>query len=79
MKVEVKLFASLRRFQSPEAQGGKVQVELEEGAIVQALLDSLGISGQEAEIILVNGLRTETDALLKEGDQVSLFPMLGGG
>ncbi len=79
MKVEVKLFASLRRFQSPEGQGGKIQVRLAEGATAQDILNHLGISGQEAEIILLNGLRAELNVPLKEGDQISLFPMLGGG
>jgi molybdopterin converting factor small subunit len=79
VQVEVKLFASLRRFRPPEAQGSTLIVELADDATVQNLLDKLGISNEEAEIILIKGLRAELSVPLKEGAQVSLFPMLGGG
>jgi len=74
MKVTAKLFATLR-----ESRGKQLDIEIEEGANVLSVLEKLSIKKTDVTIILVNGNNTGVDALLSEGDTLSLFPPVGGG
>ena len=74
MQVEVGLFARLRlgRFhQRP--------FELAENASLRDLLRLADIAEEEVAIFLVNGQHSKLDGTLTDGDQVSLFPAMGGG
>lgn len=74
MKINAKLFATLR-----ESRGKQLDIEIEEGANVLSVLEKLSIKKTDVTIILVNGNNTGVDALLSEGDTLSLFPPVGGG
>ena len=49
-----------------------------EAPTVEALLDRLGLRGR-AGLVLVNGVHARTDQPLAPGDEVDLFPPVGGG
>ena len=80
MKVNVRLFASLREiFKSPY-----LEVELPEGATVADLVEvireeapHLGHGGRFH--VTINKEFVEQDAVLKDGDEVAIFPPVGGG
>jgi molybdopterin converting factor small subunit len=74
MKVEIRLFATLRtdRFKKEERS-------VEEGTTVQVIVDDLNIPHEDIAILLVNGRDGELSSPLKDGDTVSLFPPVGGG
>lgn len=75
MNVEVKLFATFRngRFK-------KKNIEFVENDIkVQDLLNELGIKEEEVALIIVNGIHSNVDRKLEEGDILSLFPPVAGG
>lgn len=84
MRVQVRLFASLRG-RLPEAPRGRGSVELEDGASLQDLLETLEIPAAQAQMVLVDGqkaprgLAPRAALLLKEGSTVSIFPPLAGG
>ena len=74
--VRLNLYAALRdRY---PGLAGK-ELPLREGETVGALLERLGISSGRTGIIMVNSAREAPDAVLKGGDTIHLFPMLGGG
>ena len=50
-----------------------------EAPTVAALLERLGLPPAAAGLRLVNGLHARLDETLRPGDDVSLFPPLGGG
>jgi molybdopterin synthase sulfur carrier subunit len=79
MRVRVKLFATLRRFAENVAPGSPFEVELEQAATLQALLDQLKIPVEEAKITFVNGIIQELDYVIKTGDEIGIFPPIGGG
>lgn len=79
MRVEVKVFASLRRYLPGVSLGEGKEVELPAASSGRDLLALLGIPEGEAAIFLVNGRRADPAVPLQEGDRVSVFPPLGGG
>jgi molybdopterin converting factor small subunit len=79
MKVRVKLFATLSRYRQNERAGTPFEIELTETATLQDLIGQLKIPAEETRITFVNGIIQEPDCRLKDGDEVGLFPPIGGG
>jgi molybdopterin converting factor small subunit len=79
MEVQVKLFATLRRYYPDLALGERMDVALPAGATVGALIDQLELPHAEVKIVFVNGLVREREHPLEEGDEVGIFPPVGGG
>jgi molybdopterin synthase sulfur carrier subunit len=79
MRVTVKLFASLARFSPGGLPGTPFEVNLPDSACVQDLVEQLGIPMEETRVSFVNGLIQDPDWLLKQGDEVGIFPPVGGG
>lgn len=78
MKVEVRLFASLRD-RLPKGSNGVAHVDLPDGAKGSDLIMHLAIPRSQPLIFMVNGRRQPEDLLLREGDRVGIFPPVGGG
>lgn len=74
MKIKVKLFATFR-----DGRGKEVFFDVEPGAIVENIIDQLGIKEQDIAILLINGRDGKLDSQLNENDYLSLFPPVGGG
>jgi molybdopterin synthase sulfur carrier subunit len=79
MHITVKLFASLARFSPGGLPGTPFELSLPEAATIQALADRLGIPAEETKVSFVNGLIRDPDWTLQQGDEVGLFPPIGGG
>lgn len=88
MKVTVKLFATLvqsvsgivlTRYPQGIRAGSPVEVELPEGSTLSDLVAHLALSGEEVKVTFVNGRAQELDYPLSPGDQVGIFPAVGGG
>jgi molybdopterin converting factor small subunit len=75
-RVQVQLFAALRQL-----AGGQpaVEVEIAAGDSVAAVLDKLGIAHDKPRIIFVNNRAAGLDQPLQGGEQLALFPAIGGG
>lgn len=74
MKVKVKLFALLRQF-GPDEQ----VVELAEGTTIDDIVRSLKLPGTIRLLRIVNGEHRSEDHILKDGDELALFPPIAGG
>lgn len=79
MLVQVKLYASLRRYHPEGAAGEALDVELNQDASLRELVERLEIPVEETKVAFVNGRVQEMDWKLKPGDQVGIFPPIGGG
>jgi len=79
IRVSVRLHTVLRR-KTPEGIVDRLEVDLPEGATVQALLEAAAIplSG-DALLLVVNGRIVKPEHVLAEGDQVRLVPAMSGG
>jgi molybdopterin synthase sulfur carrier subunit len=77
--VKVRVYATLRRHLPKLAVGESAVVQLPSPATIGVALDYLGIARDEARSCFVNGLRHEIDHPLEEGDELAVFPPVGGG
>jgi sulfur carrier protein ThiS len=59
--------------------GSTVGLEIPSGSTVRELLKRLDVDEKEAAVSFVNGMKCSIDHPLSEGDEVGIFPPLGGG
>jgi sulfur-carrier protein len=74
VQVNVRLFATLRNNREKE-----MMMDLAEGSTPKDIIELLNISEEEAAIIMINGIGSKLDRILKENDRVAIFPPVGGG
>jgi len=75
MRVFVKLFAQYRegRFKAEHR-------EFPEDTTAQAVIDMLNLeSVSPLGVLMINGRHVDPSYHLKEGDEIALFPKVGGG
>lgn len=77
--VHVKLFATLREYRPGVPMGEAFAVDLPEGARVRDLVRHLGLPKAEVKLVYVNALFREMDHVLADGDELGIFPPVGGG
>ena len=74
MRFTVKLFAYFRdnRFRAEVR-------EYPEGTTVEEVIRSLGIDREEVGVTMINSRHCTLDQVPAEGDQLAIFPAIGGG
>jgi sulfur-carrier protein len=80
LKVELKLCASLAKY-APETPGsqGTVVIELPEGKTVGEMLKGLKVPLESVKLVFLNGVHSDMNQPLSEGDRVGVFPPVAGG
>jgi len=78
MRIEVRLYATLRRH-ALSAAGGVFAVDVPEGSRAADVIAKVGVDADEVHILMVNGVSSPLDQVLAEGDRLGLFPAVGGG
>lgn len=79
MKITVKLFASLGEY-APGGESAKpFCCEIRPDTTLMELLEALGIPLEEARLLFVNARTRKKDFVLQSGDEVGIFPPIGGG
>jgi len=79
MKIEVRVFATLRRYLPELGVGEPKIVELPEGATFEELRELLGLPLEEIKIIMRNGIQTEMNDVVEDGDRIAYAPATAGG
>ncbi len=79
MKVEVRLYATLRKYSPEMGIGEAVILQMPEGARLADLLARLDVPKSEVKTAFVNNRRRDEDYQLHDGDRVALFPPVAGG
>jgi len=79
MEIEVKLFATLRDYLPKGSSQFSCKVEVNSTDTVRDILKRLKIPEEIPKIILVNGVHSNLDRVLKFGDILSVFPPVAGG
>ncbi len=79
IRVNVRLFATLRRFYPDYDPEKGIDVKVEEGSTIEKLIRILQLPEEEARVILINGKSKMTTDTIKDGDQIHIFTPLGGG
>jgi sulfur-carrier protein len=79
VKVHVKLYALLRQHHPGPNHSIPLEVDLPEGAVVAALVPLLNLPEKLVRNVFINNEVGKLDSVLKDGDQVGLFPPVVGG
>ena len=77
--VWVKLFATLRSHRPGLGIGEAFPVEVADGATICGLICQLQLPEDEVRLVFVNAVACERDRVLVEGDELGVFPSVGGG
>lgn len=77
MVIEVRFFASLRKY-TPNEPSGIVSVDVVDGLVVSDLLHELEVDPSEVVGISLNGKTVTQDTILSDGDRLGLFPAVAG-
>ncbi|MBU0946568.1 MAG: MoaD/ThiS family protein [Proteobacteria bacterium] len=74
MKVTIKLFAFFRegRFKIEER-------EYPEATTVSEVVAGLGIDFEEVGVLMINSRHCQFETRIEKGDNVAIFPVIGGG
>ncbi len=78
MQVTVRVFATLRRYLGTPGREA-IKVELPEGAAIADVIEALRLPAGEVKVVFVNGRAREEDWRLAPGDEIGIFPPIGGG
>ena len=78
MRLEVRLYATLRRY-APSAAEGVLTLDMPEGSKAADAIAKAEVNPDEVRIILINGVSSSPERVLGDGDRLGLFPAVGGG
>ncbi len=80
MEVTVRLYGGLKcqNKDLPCCGDREFQLRIEPGTTISQLLDYLNISNQ-AKLVLLNGLFKQLSDIISDGDEIVVFPPVGGG
>jgi len=78
MRIEVRLYATLRQHALSAAEG-VLAVDVPEGSKAADVIAKVGVNADEVHILMVNGVSSPLNQVLAEGDRLGLFPAVGGG
>lgn len=83
MQVNIEFYASLMKYLPPGKSRFRREIKVDDGLILNQLIQQFHISLAEAHIVLVNGHYVEgedrANRVLVEGDVVSIWPPVAGG
>ncbi|MFQ6067161.1 MAG: MoaD/ThiS family protein [bacterium] len=81
MQVQVKLFAGLQRYLPENSRGNSCRIEINQGDRIKDILKKLKVPSKKYAglTILLNGTHANLDYVPREGDVLSIFPVVGGG
>lgn len=74
MVIEVRLYASLRQSRPSVADQGLVTVDVPDGISLGELLDELEMATAQVKQATVNGVDSDLERVLFDGDRVALYP-----
>jgi molybdopterin synthase sulfur carrier subunit len=79
LQVEVRIFATLRRYHPDLPVGGVLHMEVESGTSLADLRDQLGLPPVETMLVMVNNLQASFDDDVRDGDRIAFIPAVAGG
>lgn len=79
MKVNVAVFATLRRYVPDLRLGEAKALEVAPGSTLAQLRDQLGLPADEVKVVMRNHVQADLDEVVREGDRIVFFPAVAGG
>ena len=79
IEVQVRLYATLRRYHPELKLGEALIAHVPEGTTVAKLAAAIGIPPDTVRKVFSKGRSVEEDHVLADGEDVALFPPVAGG
>lgn len=79
MEIEIRLFASLRKYLPEGDRSAGIHLKVPDDATVAHVLDVLEVPREAARLVFVNSVRAQLSQLLRAGDRLGVFPPVAGG
>ncbi len=83
MNISIELYASLMKYLPPGKSRFRRELKVDDGLILNRLIEQFHIRPEEAHLVLVNGHFVcdydREERVLIEGDVVSIWPPVAGG
>lgn len=79
IRIDVRLYATLRRYAPDVGLGEAMRFNMEEGSTPIQLFERLGVPPSEVKRVIVNGIARDHLYRLSDGDRVAIFPPVAGG
>jgi len=77
MEIYAVFNSSLKRYAATD--DGKVKVSVSNGTTIKGFLDGFKVIPGEVGLIVLNSNIASQDIVLKDGDRLELYPVIGGG
>jgi len=79
MKVEVRVFATLRRYLPELGIGEPLVLEIQDGTTLDEIRGSLDLPAQEVKVIMRNNRQADPSDQAADGDRITFIPAVAGG
>jgi len=79
VKIEVKVFATLRRYLPELGIGESLSLEVPPGTTLAEIRDMLGLPEEEVRVVMRNNLQADFQDIASEGDRIAYIPPVAGG
>lgn len=79
IRVQVALFATLRKYHPDKPETGPVWLDVPAGTTIDALLEVLGIPAEQTKQTFVSSRQRKGDYVIEDGARVGIFPPIAGG
>jgi sulfur-carrier protein len=79
MPLQIRLFATLRRFVPGYDPYQGLALDIPSGTTVLHIIEKLGLPPADVTLILVNGVHQQPDYQLRGNERLAFFPPVGGG
>jgi molybdopterin converting factor small subunit len=79
MQITLRVYATLCRHVPGAIAGVPLNIDLPDGATVADLIKKMRVPAREVKVTFINGRRQSPDWVLCQGDEVGIFPPVGGG
>jgi molybdopterin synthase sulfur carrier subunit len=77
MQVKLRVYANLAE-EASKSTGDNYNFHVTPGTTVAQLLNEAGINRRNVRIVMVNNSQAELDTTVKDGDEIGVFPSMGG-
>ncbi|MFO7943753.1 MAG: MoaD/ThiS family protein [Anaerolineales bacterium] len=77
--VEVRVFATLRRYLAELDIGEPKLLEVPQGTTLGEIREQLGLPTEEVKVIMRNNRQADEEDLAQEGDRITYIPAVAGG
>lgn len=77
MQVKLRVYANLAEEASMDT-GDNYNFNVNPGTTVAQLLNKAGINRRDVRIVMINNNQAELNTTVKDGDEIGVFPSMGG-